>query len=154
MRTPSGVRISAGMPHDLACVVRRRNSIIRSSVRAASMPPLSVNTPRALYCSVESRVSSNIIFEYSIGKMKFDAWPVDPPGLGIGPLSIRTTSRQPSRARWCTRLLPTIPAPMTTALARTGTSFMTSSNVVARTVPHASRMRVGGHSPHSIEESG
>src|SRR5215469_5563142 len=112
------------MPHALACVVRRRNSIIRSGVRATSMPPLSVNTPRALYCSVESLVSSNIIFEYSMGKMKFDACPVDPPGLGIGPLSTRTTSRQPSRARWCTRLLPTIPAPITTALARAGTSLM------------------------------
>ena len=112
------------MPHDLACVVRRRSSIIRSGVRATSMPPLSVNTPRALYCSVESLVSSNIILEYSIGKMKFDACPVDPPGLGIGPLSTRTTSRQPSRARWWTRLLPTIPAPMTTALARAGTSLM------------------------------
>src|SRR5580704_8589293 len=115
------------MPHDLACVARRRSSIIRSGVRATSMPPLSVNTPRALYCSVESLVSSNIILEYSIGKMKFDACPVDPPGLGIGPLSTRTRSRQPSRARWWTRLLPTIPAPITTALARTGISFMTSS---------------------------
>jgi acyl-CoA dehydrogenase family protein 9 len=49
--------------------------------------------------AVLSRVSSIIIFEYSIGKMKFDAWPVDPPGLGIGPLSTSTSWRQPSRAR-------------------------------------------------------
>jgi hypothetical protein len=37
------------------------------------MPPLSVKTPSAWYCSVLSRVSSIIIFEYSIGKMKLDA---------------------------------------------------------------------------------
>jgi len=48
---------------------------------------------------VLSLVSSIIIFEYSIGKMKFDALPVDPPGLGIGPLSTSTRSVQPSLAR-------------------------------------------------------
>src|SRR5262249_40338893 len=58
------------------------------------------------------------------GKMKLDACPVDPPGLGIGPLSTRTRSRQPSRARWWTRLLPTMPAPMMTALARAGVSLI------------------------------
>src|ERR687891_2380122 len=52
--------------------------------------------------------------------MKFDAWPVEPPGLGSGPLSIRTRSLQPRRTRWWTRLLPTIPAPMTTARAVRG----------------------------------
>src|SRR5918999_3496067 len=52
--------------------------------------------------------------------MKLDAWPVDPPGLGSGPLSSSTRSRQPSRARWWTRLLPTIPAPITTARALPG----------------------------------
>ena len=97
---------------------------MRSAVRATSIPPLWVNTPRAWYCSVLSRVSSIIIFEYSIGKMKLEACPVDPPGLGIGPLSTRTRSRQPSRARWWARLLPTMPAPMMTALARAGVSLM------------------------------
>jgi len=63
------------------------------------MPPDSVKTPSCLYCSVDSLVSSIIILLYSIGKMKFDACPVEPPGLGIGPLSIRTRSRQPSLAR-------------------------------------------------------
>ena len=69
-------------------------------VRATSMPPDSVNTPSALYCSVESLVSSNISREYSIGKMKLDACPVLPPGFGSGPLSTRTTSRQPSSDKW------------------------------------------------------
>ncbi len=64
------------------------------------MPPLSVKTPSSWYCSVLSLVSSIIIFEYSMGKMKLDAWPVEPPGLGIGPLSTSTRSVQPSRARW------------------------------------------------------
>src|SRR6516162_3209902 len=112
------------MPHALAWVQRRRSSIIRSGVRATSIPPLCVNTPRSLYCAVLSSVSSNIIFEYSIGKMKLEAWPVEPPGFGIGPLSTRTRSRQPSCARWWTRLLPTMPAPMMTALARAGVSLM------------------------------
>ena len=93
---------------------------MRSAVRATSIPPLWVNTPSAWYCSVLSRVSSIIIFEYSIGKMKLEACPVEPPGFGIGPLSTRTRSRQPSRARWQARLLPTMPAPMSTALARAG----------------------------------
>ena len=108
--TSPGVITSAGMPQDLAWEHRRRSSIIRSGVRATSMPPLWVNTPSSSYCSVLSPVSSNIILEYSIGKMKLEAWPVEPPGFGIGPLSTRTRSRQPSRARWCTRLLPTMPA--------------------------------------------
>src|SRR5215208_676858 len=55
--------------------------------------------------------------------MKFDACPVEPPGLGSGPLSIRTRSLQPSRARWCTKLLPTMPAPITTARAVAGTEL-------------------------------
>ncbi len=64
------------------------------------MPPLRVKTPSSWYCSVLSLVSSIIILEYSIGKMKFEACPVDPPGFGIGPLSTRTSCVQPSRARW------------------------------------------------------
>ena len=124
MFTSPGVTSSAGMPQALAWLHRRCSSIIRSGVRATSMPPLCVNTPSSLYCAVLSSVSSNIIFEYSIGKMKLDAWPVEPPGFGIGPLSTRTRSRQPSCARWCTRLLPTMPAPMMTALARRGVSVM------------------------------
>ena len=100
------------MPQALALVMRRLSSCIRSGVRATSMPPDSVKTPSALYCSVESLVSSNISREYSIGKMKLDAWPVRPPGFGSGPLSTRTMSRQPSSAsggpgccRRCLRLL-------------------------------------------------
>ena len=124
MRTSAGEMTCAGIPQALAAEQRRRSSAIRASVRATSMPPLCVNTPRAWYCSVLSRVSSIIIFEYSIGKMKLEACPVDPPGFGIGPLSTSTRSRQPSRARWQTRLLPTIPAPMMTALARPGESLM------------------------------
>src|SRR3972149_2677232 len=49
--------------------------------------------------------------------MKFEAWPVDPPGFGSVPLSSRTMSRQPLRARGQAMLFPTIPAPMTTTLA-------------------------------------
>src|SRR5690242_14652526 len=108
------------MPQALAAVHRRRSSCMRSSLRATSIPPLWVNTPSAWYCSVLSRVSSIIIFEYSIGKMKLEACPVEPPGFGIGPLSTSTRSRQPSSAKWWTRLLPTMPAPITTALARGG----------------------------------
>ena len=53
--------------------------------------------------------------------MKFDACPVEPPGSGSGPLSISTSSSHPSSARCPTRQLPTIPAPITTAFARSGT---------------------------------
>src|SRR5450755_4880857 len=112
------------MPQAFAAVQRLRSSVIRAGVRATSRPPLSVKTPSSEYCSVLSRVSSIIILEYSIGKMKLDAWPVEPPGLGIGPLSTMTICVQPSRARWKARLLPTMPAPMMTALARPGMSFM------------------------------
>ena len=133
------------MPQALAAVQRRRSSSIRAWVRATSMPPLWVNTPSSWYCSVLSRVSSIIIFEYSIGKMKLEACPVEPPGFGIGPLSTRTRSRQPSRARWQARLLPTIPAPTITALARAGVSFMPliSCPSVSRPVPRRGRGCLG-----------
>ena len=47
--TWSGVTSSAWMPHALAEDIRRRSSSIRSSVRATSKPPDSVNTPISLY---------------------------------------------------------------------------------------------------------
>src|SRR6266536_3068760 len=127
LATSAAERSRLSMPHALPAEARRRSSCCRACVRATSIPPLVVNTPSASYCSVLSRVSSIIIFEYSIGKMKLDAWPVEPPGLGIGPLSMRTMSRQPSRARWYAKLLPTMPAPMTTALARLGLVMPLSS---------------------------
>src|SRR5450755_4244121 len=128
--TSAGETIWAGMPQAFAAVQRRRSSSIRACVRATSIPPLWVNTPSSWYCSVLSRVSSIIILEYSTGKMKLEACPVEPPGFGIGPLSTRTRSRQPSSARWCTRLLPTMPAPMMTALARPGISVMVNLPLV------------------------
>ena len=61
-----------------------------------------------------SSVSIVISFEWSTGKMKFDACPVLPPGFGSGPLSTIVMSLTPRRVRWYARLLPTIPAPMMT----------------------------------------
>src|SRR5438105_2045187 len=55
--------------------------------------------------------------------MKFDACPVEPPGLGNGPLSIWTMSRQPSSARWPTTEFPTMPDPITTTFAVVGRSL-------------------------------
>ena len=72
---------------------------MRSSVRATSKPPHSVNVPSSLYCSMLSRVTAVISREWSTGKMKLDACPVEPPGLGNGPLSISTSWLHPSRAR-------------------------------------------------------
>jgi hypothetical protein len=119
--------ISAGVmseqpstPKAFADAIRRRSSSIRSSVRATSMPPQVVSTPSSSYCLRLSAVRSVISREWSTGKMKFEAWPVEPPGFGSGPLSIRTRSFQPSRARWPTRQLPTMPAPITTHLAWAG----------------------------------
>ncbi len=115
--TKAGETSSASMPHAFALDIRRRSSSIRSSVRAISNPPDWVNTPISLYCSTESSVRSVISREWSTVKMKLDACPVEPPGLGSGPMSSWTMSVQPSRARWWTRLLPTMPAPITTAWA-------------------------------------
>ena len=84
------------MPQAFADDIRRRSSCIRSSFRATSMPPLSVNTPSSLYWRTLSSVSCVISFEWSTGKMKFDAWPVEPPGFGSGPLSSSTSSVHPS----------------------------------------------------------
>src|ERR671915_1043395 len=56
--------------------------------------------------------------------MKLEAWPVEPPGFGSGPLSIWTISVQPRRARWHARPFPTIPAPMTTTRALLGMRLM------------------------------
>src|SRR3954451_1456298 len=134
--TDSGLASSASIPQARAEDMRRRSSSMRSSVRATSNPPDSVKTPISLYCRMLSSVRSVISREWSTGKMKFDAWPVDPPGFGSAPLSIWTMSRQPSRARWCTRLLPTMPAPITTTRAEGGTeaikaSFQRSEDAVA-----------------------
>jgi hypothetical protein len=46
---------------------------MRSSVRATSMPAQVVSTPRFSYCRRLSAVSAVISFEWSTGKMKFDA---------------------------------------------------------------------------------
>ena len=105
------------MPHALADVIRRLNSSIRSGVRATSMPPHVEFMSIATYWRWLSSVSSAISLLWSVGKMKLEAWPVEPPGFGNGPLSSCTRSVQPSRARWPTRQLPTIPAPMTTHFA-------------------------------------
>ncbi len=88
------------MPHDLADAIRRRSSSIRSSVRATSMPPHSVNRSHSRYCRELSAVSAVISLLWSTGNTKLEAWPVEPPGLGSGPLSIWTMSVQPSRVRW------------------------------------------------------
>ena len=95
--TSAGVTIeTSSIPHAFADDMRRCSSCIRSSVRATSMPPLSVKTPASRYWRTESSVSCVISFEWSTGKMKFDAWPVEPPGFGSGPLSSSTRSVQPS----------------------------------------------------------
>ena len=105
------------MPHAVADVARRRSSSRRSVVRATSMPPHVVLTPSSTYWRWLSSVRNAISLLWSVGKMKFEAWPVDPPGFGRGPLSTSTMSDHPSRARWPTRQLPTMPAPITTTLA-------------------------------------
>ncbi len=87
------------MSHAVADVIRRLNSSRRSSLRATSMPPHSLLSPCSTYWRWLSSVSRAISLLWSVGKMKFDAWPVDPPGLGSGPFSSSTMSRQPSRAR-------------------------------------------------------
>ena len=99
--TSSGVssRVSS-MSNDLAEAMRRVSSCIRAGVRATSMPPHSVRTPISLYWRMLSCVRRVISLVWSTGKRKFDAWPVEPPGLGSGPLSTCTMSRQPRRARW------------------------------------------------------
>ena len=87
------------MPHAFAEAIRRCSSCIRSCVRATSKPPDSMKTPSSLYCRTLSAVRSAISREWSTGKMKLDACPVEPPGLGSGPLSICTMSCHPSLAR-------------------------------------------------------
>ncbi len=91
---------SEGTPHEAAEDMRRLSSCSLASVLATSIPPLIVSTPSSSYWRALSRVRAVISFEWSTGKMKFEAWPVEPPGFGSGPLSRRTMSFQPSFARW------------------------------------------------------
>jgi hypothetical protein len=99
--TRSGsISSQSGSPQEAADDIRRRSSSSLCSVRATSMPPLIVSTPSSSYWRALSRVSAVISFEWSTGKMKFEAWPVEPPGFGSGPLSTRTMSFQPSFASW------------------------------------------------------
>src|SRR5205823_50128 len=92
------------------------------------MPPHSCSVPASRYCFIESSVSCVISFEWSTGKMKFDAWPVEPPGFGNGPLSSWTRSVQPSSASQPVRLLPTMPPPITTQRALLGKSLTLSAS--------------------------
>ena len=55
--TSAGDSSSASMPQARAEVMRRRSSSMRASVRATSIPPQVVLTPRAAYCRWLSRVS-------------------------------------------------------------------------------------------------
>ncbi len=98
--TSSGVSISAFSPHAFADCIRRWSSCMRSSVRATSMPPDSLKQSISSYISMDRRVRWVISFECSTGIRKFDACPVEPPGSGSGPLSIRRMSSRPIRARW------------------------------------------------------
>ena len=82
------------------------------------MPPHSCSVPVSRYCRIDSSVSCVISFEWSTGKMKFEAWPVEPPGFGNGPLSTWMRSVQPSSVSQPARLLPTIPPPITTTFTR------------------------------------
>jgi hypothetical protein len=84
--TCSGVTSSDSTPQALADDILRRSSSMRSSVRATSKPPDSVKTPISLYCRTLSRVRSAISREWSTGKMKFEACPVEPPGVRQRPL--------------------------------------------------------------------
>ena len=88
------------MPHDFEDAIRRFSSSIRSGVRATSMPPHSGEDAELRYWRTLSSVNAVISFEWSVRKMKFEAWPVEPPGFGSVPLSSSTMSRQPSFARW------------------------------------------------------
>ena len=86
-------------PQAVADVILRRSSSMRSGARATSIPPETVINPIARYWSVESTVSRVISLEWSTGKQKLEAWPVEPPGLGRGPLSIWTMSFHPISAK-------------------------------------------------------
>ena len=59
---------------------------MRSSVRATSMPPQVVLTPRAAYCRWLSRVSIAISRLWSVGKMKFGRVAGRAAGVGERPL--------------------------------------------------------------------
>ena len=98
--TCAGVTSDASStPHEPAEDIRRRSSSIRSSVRATSMPPHSMRTPSSSYWAMLSSVSAVISLEWSTGKMKLDACPVEPPGFGSGPLSTSTRSVQPQASQ-------------------------------------------------------
>ena len=123
----AGLTSQLSMPQALAEVMRRLSSWSLSSVRATSIPPEVTLTCISSYCSWLSRVRWAISLLWSTGKMKFEAWPVDPPGLGRGPLSTCTMSRQPRAARCLTTELPTMPAPITTTRALAGRSLIPGS---------------------------
>src|SRR5207302_8383340 len=112
----------------LGGAMRRRSSARRYSACAALMPPHWCRVPVSRYWRIDSSVSCVISFEWSTGKMKFDAWPVEPPGFGNGPLSTWTTSVQPSSASQPVRPLPTMPPPIPTQRALLGKSLTLSAS--------------------------
>ena len=112
------------MPQALARPMRRRSSCMRSSERAISRPPVRVNVPMSSNSWIESIDQIEVCREWSTANVKELAWPVEPPGLGSGPLSTWTMSRQPRRARCQARPLPTMPAPTITTRAWEGNSLI------------------------------
>jgi hypothetical protein len=128
--TWAGVRSSESMPQLWASCRRRRSSCIRSGVRAISMPPVRVNVPWSSNSWMLSIDQIDVWREWSTANVNDEACPVEPPGLGSGPLSTRTMSRQPRRARCQARPLPTMPAPMMTTRACDGNALMSSPRLL------------------------
>src|SRR5947209_8403665 len=85
---------------------------------------------------------------WSVRKMKFEAWPVEPPGFGSVPFSRSRMSRQPRLARCQAMLLPTMPAPMMTTRACVGTELISCLRpaLVARRPHHPARSRTAAAS--------
>ena len=122
--TNSGSTSSASMPHALALDIRRRSSSIRSSVRAISKPPDSVKTPISWYCA--HRVEREVGDLPGVVDREDEVRRVPGRAAGVGqrPLVDLHDVAPAEPARWWTRLLPTMPAPMTTTLAEVGTVAM------------------------------
>ncbi|GIS98790.1 MAG: hypothetical protein CM1200mP26_05030 [Acidimicrobiales bacterium] len=74
--------------------------------RATSMPPESTTSScRDTGCALLTKQGHLLVVIHRENEVR--GWPVEPPGLGNGPLSNRTRSVHPRRAKWPTRQLPT-----------------------------------------------
>jgi hypothetical protein len=88
------------MPHALAEAMRRPQ-LFHALLGAGHLDAAALGEDAHLLVLAHAVEREQVIsLEWSSGKMKLEAWPVEPPGLGSGPCPAAPYRASPSSARW------------------------------------------------------